>query len=119
MPKVKKTRNAFKKSFKTDILNKNQLNNYNLIDLDKYSNEYYFSNELNWSDFYNMQHKKMLHDMKYHVNLMKEKSKINDTDINTILENGNNNNITIEEIKTIKTYFINLENLAREKFFKD
>jgi len=136
MPKVmskfrKSRKNVSKKSIKEVCnkyyLNKTQLNNNSLIDFEKdYSNQYYFSYDLDWAIFYNIQHKEMLHNIKCDIEKIKSKNNMIDKDINKIVQdnsessNTKSNDLSLEEqeIQTIRNHFINLENLARQKFFK-
>lgn len=103
-------------------LNKTQLNNSSLIDFDKFSNEYCFSTQLNWEMFYNIQHKEMLYDIKNDIEKIASKQIIINKNIDNIIQDDKNNkksnDITLEEVQTIRNHFINLESLARQKFLK-
>lgn len=131
MPKVlskfrKSRKNVSKRSINKTCnkfsLNKTQLNNSSLIDFDKFSNEYYFSTELNWEMFYNIQHKEMLDNIKFDIENIVSKNNIINKNINKIIQDDKNNkksnDITLEEVQTIRNHFINLENLARQKLLK-
>jgi hypothetical protein len=131
MPKVlskfrKSRKNVSKRSINKTCnkfsLNKTQLNNSSLIDFDKFSNEYYFSTELNWEMFYNIQHKEMLDNIKSDIENIVSKNNIINKNINKIIQDDKNNkksnDITLEEVQTIKNHFINLESLVRQKFLK-
>ena len=120
MPKVlskfrKSRKNVSKRSINKTCnkfsLNKTQLNNSSLIDFDKFSNEYYFSTELNWEMFYNIQHKEMLDNIKSDIENIVSKNNIINKNINKIIQDDKNNkksnDITLEEVQTIKNHFIN------------
>ena len=131
MPKVlskfrKSRKNVSKKSINKVCnkfsLNKTQLNNSSLIDFDKFSNEYYFSTELNWEMFYNIQHKEMLYNIKSDIEKIVSKTNVINKNIDNLIQDDKNNkksnDITLEEVQTIRNHFINLESLARQKFLK-
>lgn len=131
MPKIlskfrKSRKNVSKKSINKVCnkfsLNKTQLNNSSLIDFDKFSNEYYFSTQLNWEMFYNIQHKEMLYDIKNDIEKIVSKQIIINKNIDNVIQDDKNNkksnDITLEEVQTIRNHFINLESLARQKLLK-
>ena len=103
-------------------LNKTQLNNSSLIDFDKFSNENSFSTDLNWEMFYYIQHKEMLDNIKSDIEKFRSKNILINKNINKIIQDDNktknSNDITLEEVQTIRNHFINLESLARQKFLK-
>ena len=131
MPKVlskfqKSRKNVSKKSINKVCnkfsLNKTQLNNSSLIDFEKFSNEYCFSTQLNWEMFYNIQHKEMLYDIKNDIEKIVSKQIIINKNIDNVIQDDKNNkksnDITLEEVQTIRNHFINLESLARQNFLK-
>lgn len=132
MSKFRKSRKTVSKKSTKNVcnkyyVNKTQLNNHSLIDFDKdYSNQYYFSSDLDWKIFYNIQHKEMLHNIKNDIIKIKTKNNMSDKDINKIVQDNSESNnkrlndlsVEEQEIQTIRNHFINLENLARQKFFK-
>ena len=116
MPKVMSKFHKSKKNVSKKVFNKTQLNNSSLIDFDRFSNEY-FSTELNWEMFYNIEYKETL-DIK--SNVEKLESKIINKNIDNIIindkKNKKSNDISLKEVETIRNHFINLEKLARQKF---
>jgi hypothetical protein len=131
MPKVmskfrKSRKNVSKRSINKVCnkfsLNKTQLNNSSLIDFDKFSNENSFSTDLNWEMFYYIQHKEMLDNIKSDIEKFRSKNILINKNINKIIQDDNktknSNDITLEEVQTIRNHFINLESLARQKFLK-